>query len=97
MRRASVDQQVQDVLEAITSRTRQGILAAFLDGRERSVGEVVAAVGLAQSTVSIHLGQLARCGLLSRRKEGKEVYYRPDRQVIAAFLERLAAYLRSCC
>ncbi len=91
------DRRVQDILAAIASPTRQGLLAVFWDGRERAAGEVVEASGLAQSTVSTHLAQLERCGLLLRRKEGREVYFRPNRVVIVEFLEKLAGYLRKCC
>lgn len=97
MKGLRVDRQVQDILRALASPARQRMLTAFLDGRERTVGEIVDASGFAQSTVSTHLAQLTRSGLLGRRKDGKEVYYKPDRHVIAQFLERLAMYLRACC
>ncbi len=97
MKRIEIDHRVQDILRALSSPARQRMLTAFLDGKERTVGEIVEASGYAQSTVSTHLAQLTRSGILGRRKEGKEVYYKPDRRVIARFLEDLASYLRGCC
>tara|TARA_B100001939_G_scaffold348124_1_gene372938 strand:+ start:58981 stop:59292 length:312 start_codon:yes stop_codon:yes gene_type:complete len=91
------DQQLQDFLEAIASRTRQKLLLAFLDGRERTVNELVSYSGLGQSTVSAHLTALYRGGLLNREKRGKEVYYLPDRQSIQGALRRLSSYLENCC
>ncbi|MBI38449.1 MAG: transcriptional regulator [Leptospiraceae bacterium] len=91
------DQQLQDFLEAISSRTRQKLLLAFLDGKGRTVNELVQYSGLGQSTVSAHLSALNRGGLLTREKKGKEVYYQPDRQSIQATLIRLSNYLENCC
>lgn len=96
-KKQAIDRDIQDFLAALASPARQQILLCFIDGRERSVGELVAQSRAAQSTVSAHLTQLHRAGLLLRRKEGKEVYYRPDRNRISQLLVRLSSYLRQCC
>ncbi len=44
--------------------------------RERSVGEIVAAVGATQTNVSRHLALMLRGGVVARRKDGNHVYYR---------------------
>ncbi|MCE9596774.1 MAG: metalloregulator ArsR/SmtB family transcription factor [Spirochaetia bacterium] len=92
-----LDPRVQDFLSALASETRQKLLLEFMDGKEKTVGELVADSGLQQSTVSSHLAQLQRGGLLIRRKSGKEVYYKPDRHGISDLLARLSSYLRGCC
>ncbi|MBX5457355.1 MAG: winged helix-turn-helix transcriptional regulator [Thermogemmatispora sp.] len=55
------------------------LLAAPAVERERPVemrsGEIAKALGLAHATVSGHLRQLARTGLLGSRRSGNEVYY----------------------
>ena len=51
-------------------------IAEALSGGERRVSDVVAATGLAQSTVSTHLGCLWDCGLAARERRGREVFYR---------------------
>jgi DNA-binding transcriptional ArsR family regulator len=43
---------------------------------ERSVGGVVDETGRGQANVSKHLKMLAEAGMLTRRKEGLQVYYR---------------------
>jgi DNA-binding transcriptional ArsR family regulator len=53
---------------------RLQILHALCDA-ERSVGEVVNAVGGSQTNVSRHLSAMHRAGVLGRRKEGTLVYY----------------------
>jgi DNA-binding transcriptional ArsR family regulator len=89
---------LEPFLKALASETRQRILlTAFANGRERTVGEVAEVVKLGQSTTSEHLAILRRGGLLESRREGKEVYYRPDRARILAALQRLTEALTCCC
>lgn len=54
--------------------TRLQILELLQDG-ERSVGQLVAAVGQAQPRVSTHLACLRHCGLVTAERRGKEVIY----------------------
>ena len=55
--------------------TRRRILELLQDG-ERSVGQLVAAVGQPQPRVSTHLACLRHCGFVSAERRGKEVIYR---------------------
>jgi DNA-binding transcriptional ArsR family regulator len=89
--------QLQDFLKALASETRQQILFQFIDGQELTVGAVAQAAGLGQSTASEHLSLLKRAGLLKSRREGKEVYYAPDRASIFAVIDQLTAFLTRCC
>jgi ArsR family transcriptional regulator len=57
--------------------TRLAILRVLMAG-ERSVGEVVSATGRGQANVSKHLKMLAEGGLVARRKDGLQVFYRID-------------------
>lgn len=43
---------------------------------EKSVSQIVEALGASQTNVSRHLGLMHRAGVLVRRKEGNQVYYR---------------------
>jgi len=69
----------------------------FLDGRERTVNEISQNARLGQSTTSEHLALMKKSGLLLSRKEGKEVYYRPDSQQISKMLKMLSDFLTKCC
>ena len=42
---------------------------------ERTVSQIVEALGASQTNVSRHLGLMHRAGVLTRRKEGNQVYY----------------------
>jgi len=72
MARAST---VSDPFNAIAEPRRRHILE-FLAGEERSVSEVVAALDLAQPSVSKHLQVLHEVGLVSVRREGRRTMYR---------------------
>jgi DNA-binding transcriptional ArsR family regulator len=80
--------------------TRLGILELLEDG-ERSVGQLVAAVGQSQPRVSTHLACLRHCGFVTAQRRGKEVIYRlalgglgeilrGSTEVMAPLAERLA-------
>lgn len=55
--------------------TRLQILEVLGDG-ERSVGQLVKAVGQSQPRVSTHLACLRHCGFVTAERRGKEVIYR---------------------
>lgn len=46
-----------------------------LCGQERCVNEILRLTGLAQANASRHLGLMYRAGVLSRRREGTQVFY----------------------
>jgi DNA-binding transcriptional ArsR family regulator len=65
-----------------------------LAGGEVRVVDLVAELGLAQSTVSAHVACLRDCGLVAGRPEGRQVFYslaRPELLDLLAASERLLA------
>jgi ArsR family transcriptional regulator, arsenate/arsenite/antimonite-responsive transcriptional repressor len=84
-------------LKSLASESRLNIVLLFLDGQERSVNQIAESVGLGQPATSEHLAILKQSGVLVSRKDGKEVYYRPDQKKIIQTLETLNSLLRSCC
>lgn len=69
----------QDLLakyfRALGDPTRLRVLE-LLSGGERSVGELVASLGLPQPKVSNHLACLRWCGFVSTRREHRTIHYR---------------------
>src|SRR6266849_3789396 len=55
--------------------TRLKILELLGEG-ERTVGQLVSAVGQAQPRVSTHLACLRHCGFVSTERRGREIVYR---------------------
>ncbi|AZV43026.1 hypothetical protein BAOM_2417 [Peribacillus asahii] len=69
----------------------------FIDRSEVMVNQASELVGISQSMASEQLAILKRGGLLSSRKEGKEVYYSTDRNKIMELLQNLNQLLTDCC
>lgn len=65
---------------------RLRILEALLEG-EKSVNEIVAATGIAQSPVSNGLRCLKWCGFVAARPDGRSVYYRLADPRVPALLD----------
>ncbi len=86
-----------EFIKALASESRMNILLLFLDGEERTVNQIAEAVALSQPATSEQLTLMKRAGVLISEKQGKEVYYRPDRAKIIRSLEILSTLLKSCC
>lgn len=76
---------VAKYLRALGEPTRLRIIELVAE-RERSVGEVVRALGIPQPTVSNHLACLRWCGLVESRRERRHVFYRVADERIPALL-----------
>jgi ArsR family transcriptional regulator, arsenate/arsenite/antimonite-responsive transcriptional repressor len=63
---------------ALADPNRQRILQMLLQG-EMCVGDIVAAFGMSQPTISHHLSVLRQAGLVTGRREGKQVFYAINR------------------
>ncbi len=86
--------QLVEVAKAIGHLARLRILA-MLEGRSLCVCQMTSMLGLASSTVSGHLNELRRAGLVTEDKRGKMVFYRLDATspfagLIAGALARVA-------
>ena len=70
-----------DAFNAVAEPRRRDILA-FLAGDERPVNEIVDALGLEQPSVSKHLRVLKDVGLVSARRDGRQMFYRTEASAI---------------
>lgn len=66
---------IAERFKVLAEPMRLRILHAMWDG-ERTVSDIVEAVGGLQANVSKHLGVLQQAGLVARRKEGLRAFYR---------------------
>jgi ArsR family transcriptional regulator len=66
---------IAEKFRLLADSSRLAILRTLMSG-EKTVGQVVDATGRNQANVSKHLKMLADAGMLSRRKEGLQVFYR---------------------
>jgi len=59
----------------LSEPTRLRIMHAICE-TEKPVSQIVAETGATQTNASRHLGLMYRAGVLARRKDGSQVYYR---------------------
>jgi len=73
----------------LSTPVRLKIISSVCQG-ERNVSELLAAVQTTQPNMSQHLATLYRAGVLARRREGTQIYYRLQS-------ERVASLCRAVC
>jgi DNA-binding transcriptional ArsR family regulator len=71
----SVFDAVAAYFSVLSEPTRLKIMHAVCDA-EQTVSQIVTATGATQTNVSRHLGLMYRHGVLARRREGNQIYYR---------------------
>ncbi len=90
MARAST---TSDAFNAIAEPRRRQILS-YLVVQERQVGEIVAAIGIDQPSVSKHLGVLHKVGLVHMRRNGRHRLYRTNAAAIQPLHEWTGTFER---
>src|ERR1043166_6818740 len=73
-------------LKAIADPVRVKLMSLLLTSPlgEENTGELAGAGGLAESTVSHHLGQLKKAGLIESERRGMNIYHRARRESLSA-------------
>ena len=70
-----------DIFNAIAESQRRDILV-YLARRERHVTDIVAKFTISQPSVSKHLKVLRHVGLVSARRDGRQMFYRANPDAI---------------
>lgn len=68
--------------KALGDETRQRILEILQAEGEKCVGDLVDLFNVSQPTISHHLNFLKQANLVTSRREGKQIYYRANRDNI---------------
>ena len=76
--------------KALADDTRQRILVMLTD-EELCVGDIVEAFDISQPTISHHLNVLKQFGLVTSRKEGKQVFYTVNHENVVTCCGKLMA------
>jgi DNA-binding transcriptional ArsR family regulator len=82
-----------DIFNAIAEPRRREILM-YLAHQERSVNEIVVALGLGQPSVSKHLRVLRHVSLVQVRRDGRQIRYRTDAQALRPIHEWTSRFER---
>jgi len=68
-------EEVAEYFSVMSEPSRLKIIHAICQS-ERTVSDIVEVTGSTQSNISRHLGLMHRHGLLTRRREGNQIFYR---------------------
>lgn len=85
-----------DSFRALADSTRMKIML-MLEGKRRTVNEIVEFFDLSQPTISRHLQTLADAGLVKREKHGQKAYYSINGSALSAVCVGLADCFPCCC
>jgi ArsR family transcriptional regulator, virulence genes transcriptional regulator len=77
-----------DLLKALANRHRLMIACQLING-ERAVGDLAAALGVRDSTVSQHLALLRKEGLVATRRDGQTIHYSIANPAVLAIIKIL--------
>ena len=70
-----VFEKAAEVFRVMSAPMRLRIISALCNG-EKNVGELLAAIHTTQPNMSQHLNTLYQAGVLGKRREGVQIYYR---------------------
>jgi ArsR family transcriptional regulator len=88
-REEKVFESVAELFAVLSTPIRLRIISAVCHG-EKNVTELLAEIDTTQPNMSQHLGMLYRSGVLAKRREGTQMYYRLQS-------ERVATLCRAVC
>lgn len=77
-----------DFMKGLASPHRLKILCALLNS-EKSVGELMTATGIAQTSMSQHLSKLKIEGIVTFRRDHRTLYYSIDHPLVRRMIELL--------
>jgi ArsR family transcriptional regulator len=81
--------QFQAVAKALADPRRMALLESIGSERECSCQKLCSESGITKGTVSHHMRELVRAGLIEERREGQYMFYEMRRDVLAAYVAEL--------
>lgn len=79
------------IFQALADPSRRAIFEALADG-EAAVKDLTAQFDITQPAVSQHLASLRDAGLVSSRREGRNVFYRVDPRGLKPLIDWISHY-----
>lgn len=80
------------VFEALGSPIRQRLLLMFEAGEELTIKQIADLYSFSRTTTLFHLKTLEQANLLLRRRKGREVYLRLNKEPLLDALQRVQKY-----
>ena len=81
-----------DLFKALADPTRRAIYEHLVSDGEQTVRALTDRAGVSQPAVSKHLGVLKQAELVRDRPEGRQTYYRADREGLAPLIDWIKHY-----
>lgn len=91
---------IADIAKALAHPARVAILEYLAESQSCMVGSIVDVLPLAQATVSQHLAELKRIGLISGETEGPKICYCINREAwdeAKMLLSQFMREIKMCC
>ncbi len=83
-------------LATLSNKNRIKILNALLGG-EKTVSELTNKIGINQSTISNNLSRLKSCGFVTVRPDGKERYYKLNKETALPLMKLINFHVKKYC
>jgi ArsR family transcriptional regulator len=81
--------QFEAVAKALADPRRMALLESIASESECSCQKLCSESGVTKGTVSHHVRELVRAGLIEERREGQYMFYEMRRDVLAAYVAEL--------
>jgi DNA-binding transcriptional ArsR family regulator len=81
-----------ELFKALADPTRRAIYEHLVSGGEQTVRALTDRAGVSQPAVSKHLGVLKQARLVRDRPEGRQTYYRADREGLVPLVDWIKRY-----
>ena len=85
---------VNNVMRTLADPTRRALFERIVEEGEVAAGNLTRGAGVSQPAVSQHLRALRESGLVAERREGRNIYYRPQPEGLAPLADWLGFYGR---
>lgn len=84
--------QLTSVMKTLADPTRRAVFERILDRPEIAATALVKGLKVSQPAVSQHLRALREAGLVTERREGRHIYYRPAPRGLSPLVDWLSYY-----
>ncbi|MDX1905274.1 MAG: metalloregulator ArsR/SmtB family transcription factor [Thermonemataceae bacterium] len=79
--------------KSIAHPTRMGVIQLLLQKEQMSVTAICDSLDLEQSLASHHLASMRKTGILSCRRDGKNIYYSLGNPIVKTLIESVEAQI----
>jgi len=83
---------VDTVMRSLADPTRRAVFEKIVQSGEMPAGALTQGLAVSQPAISQHLRALKEAGLVAERREGRNIYYRPEPRGLTPLVDWLGMY-----